>query len=132
MARPGLRVCTAARRRARNVGVLLAMVLMAFAGSVLFSAGSDHHRIDTATAGPVVPPAGGEQLSLDGPGDHDHHHGNEWTPTASSRVRLLAPALTTVQPRSEPAAPSPTGETSETGPASSSAGELVQPGVLRI
>jgi hypothetical protein len=132
MARLRPRVCTAARRRARNVGVLLAMVLVAFAGAVLFSAGSDHHRIDTATAGPVVPAAGGEQLSLNGPGGHDHHHGNEWTPTASSRVRVLAPALTTVQPRHEPAAPSLAGDTPETGPASSSVGELAQPGVLRI
>ena len=73
MARPGARVCTAARRRAGNAGVLLMMVLVAVAGAVLFSAGSDHHRFDTATAGPVVPVRAGEQLSLDGPGDHEHH-----------------------------------------------------------
>jgi hypothetical protein len=125
-------VGTAARRRAQNVGVLLAMVLIAFAGALLFSAGSDHHRFEAATAGPVGPGAAGEQLSLDGPDDHHHHRGNEWTPTASSRVRLLAPAVTTVQPRHELTAPSPVGDNPEASSPLSNAGELAQPGVLRI
>jgi hypothetical protein len=125
-------VCTAARRRARNVGVLLAMVLVVFAGAMLFSAGSDHHGFDTATAAPAVPAPSGEHLSLDGPGDHHHHHGNEWTPTASSRVRILAPAVITVQPRPALTAPSPGGGSPEAGPALSGVGELTQPGVLRV
>ena len=124
---------TAARRRAQNAGVLLAMVLVAFAGAMLFSAGSDHHRFDTATAGPAVPPdAGAEHLSLDEPGNHHHQHGTEWTPTASSRVRILAPAVTTVQPRHELAAPSPVGDNPVASSPLSNAGELAQPGVLRI
>jgi hypothetical protein len=112
--------------------VLLAMVVVAFAGALLFSAGSDHHRIDRATAGPVVPVASGEELTLDGPGDHHHHHGNEWTPTATSRVRVLEPAVTTVQPRHEltstPAAP----EAPMTFTVLSHVRELAQPGVLRV
>jgi hypothetical protein len=132
MARPGARVCTAARRRAGNAGVLLMMVLVAVAGAVLFSAGSDHHRFDTATAGPVVPAPAGEELSLDGPGDHEHHRGNEWAPTTTNRVRVLAPAVTAVQPRHEETSPSPGGDRHAAGAALSYGGELAQPGVLRV
>ena len=129
MARSRPRVCNAARRRADNLGVLLVMVLVAFAGAMLFSAGSDHHRFDTATAAPA---AAGDTMSVDGPGGHDHHRGNEWTPTTTNRVRVIAPAVTAVQPRDQLTAPSPIGDTAPAGSALSGAGELTQPGVLRV
>jgi hypothetical protein len=108
------------------------MVLVAFAGATLFSAGSDHHRLDTATAGPVVPATTGEKLTLDGPGQHHHHHGNEWTPTATSRVRIIAPAVTTVQPRHELTSMPRISDTPTAGTALSNVGEMAQPGVLRV
>ena len=108
------------------------MALAAFAGGLLFSVGSDHHRSAPAVAGPAVPVAAGELLSLDRPGEHDHRHGTEWTPTTSSRVRIVAPAVISVQPRHQPPVAPPTGDTHAAGTALPAVAGLTQPGVLRV
>ncbi|AGZ41210.1 hypothetical protein AFR_14640 [Actinoplanes friuliensis DSM 7358] len=118
-------MCNAARRRACNYAILLVLVLVA----LLFSAGSDHHRADRAT---VVPVASSEEPALDGPGEHPHHHGSEWTPTTTSRIRVVEPAATTVYPGHEPTATPATGDASPFLTVLSHVRELAQPGVLRV
>jgi hypothetical protein len=132
MARLGPRAGNAARRRAKNLGVLIVMVLVSLAGAMLFSAGSDHHRFDPAAIGPVLPAAAGAELTLDGPGQHDHHRGNEWTPTIGSRVRVIAPATTAFSPGHQPGSTPLTAGTPAVHDVPAPIGELNQPGVLRV
>ncbi len=112
--------------------MLLVMVMVSLAGAVPFAAGSDHHRFDAVATAPAMSGPAGEELALDGPGQHEHRRGNEWAPTTTSRVRVVAPAVTTAHPRYEPASqPLPAG-TYAAVPALPVPGELSQPGVLRV
>jgi len=108
------------------------MIVISLGGAVLFSAGSDHHRAETETAAGPVSTVAGEALTANGSGQHEHHRGNEWTPTAANRFRLAAaPAVLAAHPDSEPAS-TPVAGASISVPSLPPTVDLAQPGVLRV
>ncbi|MET0415754.1 MAG: hypothetical protein ABW022_07010 [Actinoplanes sp.] len=69
------------RARVRRLAAVV-MLLLALGAGMLVSAGSAHHAAgaaEAATAGVALAPL-----------DHEHHHGNEWTPTPSQRLHPVA------------------------------------------
>jgi hypothetical protein len=98
--------------------VAAAVVLLALAAGVLFSAGSDHHRHGhhpapgLAVVGHVSLPhvhtddSGHGHRTGETPA-HGHEHGNEWTPNLSPRARLDgdAPLVSTFIGHVSPAGP---------------------------
>lgn len=65
---------------------VLAMLLVTLAGSLLYSAGAEHHaRSATSTATSTAEAPTGSPAA-EAPGHH-HHHGAEWTPTLTCRAR---------------------------------------------
>jgi hypothetical protein len=77
------------------------MLLIALGAAVLVSAGSTHHQPAASAAkspvaavttdATVATSPGG--TALDAPG-HDHHHGTDWTPNLTQRLRPAAAATT--------------------------------------
>ena len=65
-----------------------AIMLVAFLGATLLvSAGSPHHERTGSVASASATVVNGPEAS---PASHDHHHGNDWSPTLGKRLRPVA------------------------------------------
>lgn len=83
------RMTPTGRPRARRGCALAAtvMILLLLAASLLTSAGSAHHaRSGEAASAATVHDAAGLRLA----DQHEHKHGNDWTPTPGKRLRPAA------------------------------------------
>lgn len=80
--------------RDRRVSVVAAAVMLLFllGASLLVSAGSEHH------AGAVVAGSAAVVVDTQPASGHEHHHGNDWTPTLGKRLRPAATAVGSVVP----------------------------------
>jgi hypothetical protein len=78
--------CPDARARRARPAVMV-MLLLLLAATALFSASSAHHHRDATTA-VAASPAGELRVAA----EHDHEHGNGWTPRLNQRLRAVIPA----------------------------------------
>ncbi|WP_157410761.1 hypothetical protein [Actinoplanes rectilineatus] len=92
MTRPGNAASVAGLRRVVRIPALL-MLLILLGAAVLVSAGSAHHRPQPTVAGVLnvhnldhrlAGPVADTEASLPG---HAHHHGSDWTPSPTQRLR---------------------------------------------
>jgi hypothetical protein len=102
-------------RRASGLATAI-MLLFALAGSLFVSAGSPHHQPTVPTA-MVVAIHTGEAADLSPVSGHEHHYGNDWTPTLTKQPRPAAAVPVICIRPAQPCAPHCPAE-SATSPAS--------------
>ncbi|PRX21839.1 hypothetical protein [Actinoplanes italicus] len=72
----------------RTRPAVMVMLLLLLAATALFSASSAHHHRDTTAAVAAESRAGHPQVP-ELAGEHDHEHGNGWSPRLNQRLRAI-------------------------------------------
>jgi hypothetical protein len=67
---------------------VMVMLLLLLAATALFSASSAHHHRDTTAAVAGESPPGHTRVP-ELAGEHDHEHGNGWSPRLNQRLRAV-------------------------------------------
>lgn len=108
--------------------VAVVMTLLVLAAGVLVSAGSEHHRPGASPAA-----VGGDLAVAHPASEHEHRHGNDWTPSVGKRLRPAADlTVVHVAPAGSDEPGTTRSATSAFPAAFSSGGDLNLLGVLRV